>query len=472
MPPSRHGRHRTGHGIPPSVRTSPTRSGLGRLKPTRSTDDGVAFLTVYLILALLVPSSLRVGALGAAGSPAMLWALVGLLSWVSSRLSHKVPLIWNLGIVPTAMGIFVGAVTVSYIHSMLRGVPDLEGSTADTGLLRVVAWAGIVLLAHDGIDSWDRFLVLMRRMVILGAILGMLGVAQFVTGQSLIGWISVPGLSPGDIPTGIQERGGFVRAAGTAIHPLEYGVAQCLILPVALSLAFYDRQWRPAVRWLCVASIFLATALSVSRSALIGLGFVVVIMILGWPRRYRIVSLVGVGATAVVIYLMVPGLGGTVLRTFSDVGRDSSTTSRTDAAAEAQQVIAHAPYFGRGFGTFLPEYVIFDNQHLLSLVEVGVMGTLALALLFCSALYCARVGRRNAGSGLSRDFGQAFTAAITSTVVLLAFFDGLSFPMVGNVLFLVLGLSALYYRLTKEDDSVSVEANTALVLRDNAGDIG
>nr|WP_228393314.1 hypothetical protein [Ornithinicoccus hortensis] len=100
------------------------------------------------------------------------------------------------------------------------------------------------------------------------------------------------------------------------------------------------------------------------------------------------------------------------------------------------------------------------------------MGTLALALLFCSALYCARVGRRNAGSGLSRDFGQAFTAAITSTVVLLAFFDGLSFPMVGNVLFLVLGLSALYYRLTKEDDSVSVEANTALVLRDNAGDIG
>ena len=56
-------------------------------------------------------------------------------------------------------------------------------------------------------------------------------------------------------------------------------------------------------------------------------------------------------------------------------GTDQSSKSRTNAYSEAVPYIAHHPWFGQGFGTFLPKtYFFVDNQYLTSLLEIGFVG--------------------------------------------------------------------------------------------------
>jgi hypothetical protein len=143
--------------------------------------DAVTVLTVYIELLLAVPSSLTISSLGSAGRPASLWALAVALWWVASRIQRVTPSrtgrLWvNIGIY-----LFVGIVLVSYASALLRGLPPEEVSPADSALLRVVGWAGIALVASEGIDDPQRFRSLLRRR-------GRGGPLQGGHGRGRVGW--------------------------------------------------------------------------------------------------------------------------------------------------------------------------------------------------------------------------------------------------------------------------------------------
>jgi hypothetical protein len=417
-------------------------------RPPRDVPDAVTFLTIYLVLLYAVPSGLRITALGTLGSPALLWSLCGLLLWVGGRIHRRRPLTWRLGLVPSAMLMFTIAVAMSYVVAMGRGTPPAEGETADSGLVRVLAWAGVLLVAHDGIRSWDRLLLLLRRFALAGGLLGLLGLAQFVTGSTLLDWVSVPGMT-NDSAVQVHGRGSFTRASGTAYHPLEFSLVLCMTLPFALSLAMLDRSRSWAVRWAVVGTTMSTIALSTSRSAILVLGIVLVLMVLGWPRGLRLLSAIGVGVVSVAVYLFVPGMGGLVLGLFTTIHVDPSTRSRVEVYDMAFHVVSGAPLLGRGFSTFVPHYLILDNQLLLLLVEVGLLGTLAFLLVSVAGMVAALRARSLVTDPLQRDIGQAMAVSITACLVTLAFFDGLAFPMVGGSLFLVLGLAGAYARVTR-----------------------
>ena len=68
------------------------------------------------------------------------------------------------------------------------------------------------------------------------------------------------------------------------------------------------------------------------------------------------------------------------------MGTDDSVQGRTHDYGNAFEEIAKHLWLGRGLGTwYAPKHQVFDNQYLLSLVEVGVLGMVAFMGIFSLA---------------------------------------------------------------------------------------
>ncbi|MCU1507392.1 MAG: hypothetical protein JWP05_2361 [Microbacteriaceae bacterium] len=421
----------------------------GEVRPRPAGIDAVTVLTVYLVLLLAVPSSYAISALGSAGKPAALWALGAALWWAASRVQRFVPSRSDARAVKIGIFAFGGAVLVSYAVAMLRGLSPDEVSPADGSILRLVGWLGIALVASDGIDDRDRFRTLLRRVVIAGTLMAILGLLQFVTGQSLLDWVSIPGFSS-DVSglAGVQSRGGFVRASGTAIHPLEYGTVLCVAFPIAVALAIEDHARPTLPRWLPVFVIGAASMLAVSRSTLVGLAAGVALLVPGWSRGVKVGFAIVSALTVAAVGVLVPGMVGTLRGLVRGIGGDASTGSRIAGVDSMTEMLARFPVSGKGFGTFLPAYHILDNQYLLLTIETGILGLTAFLALIGCAIWSAWKARRITTDPLDRSLVQSVLASTVAAAVLLAFFDGFSFPMSAGLMFLLIGLCGGSLRLS------------------------
>lgn len=405
--------------------------------------NATMMLTVYLVLLIGIPSNLSISALGAYGRPQLLWGLLLLLWWLFTRLQRFLD-VGHHGTQPirVALGAFVVVVLLGFARAMMAGQPADQVSPAVSALIRLASWCGVVLVALDGVRTMTEVMTLARRIVLACSLLAVLGIAQFLTGQPLIDFLnSVPGFTGS--AGGIDARGMFVRSSGTATHPLEYGTALSVAVPLAIALAVWRRgPTIPAQRrwWLAVAVIALASLLAVSRSALIGLALSLAFVIPALPKAYRILVVAGGAVLASAAVVLVPGLFGTVLGMFTAVGDDPSSVSRQVGIAMAPAFMAPSPLLGVGFGTWLPRYYIFDNMWLGIAVETGILGAIALMALFLAAAGSAvGAGRMSASEDLVL-FGRAFAASVLTAGVLFAFFDGFSFPIAAGLAFLLIGL--------------------------------
>jgi O-antigen ligase len=241
---------------------------------------------------------------------------------------------------------------------------------------------------------------------------------------------------------------------GTAIHPIEFGAIVGMLMPLmivyGLGLGVKRHGLRAFAAWLPTVAGAMAIALSSSRSALIGLVVGVVGLLPVMTRAQRLLALLAAALMAAFVFLAVPGMVGTVLGLFTGVSNDPSVASRVESYAIALAYISRAPILGRGMGTFLPRYRIFDNQYLLTIVETGFVGLAALILLSLSALVpAARMVLRAPASSPQRLLGGGLGASCLVGTVCLAFFDGFSFPMMPGLWLVVMGLAGAGYRLTR-----------------------
>lgn len=418
--------------------------------------DAVTVLTVFLVLLIGLPTDLRLATLGGAGVPAFMLAMAMGLWWCWSQV-HRRRTLPDVGGHPVrrAAFVFLGLVLASYVAAMERALPRVEASQADIGVLRVLIMLSILLVAHDGIRSMVRMQVLLRRFVWLCTALALLGLLQFVSSRSLIDWISIPGFSRAQSFSGIGSRNGFIRAAGTAMNPLEYGTALSIAFPIALTLALYRRDLRLWSRWVPTAMMGAALLVSGSRSSLLGLAVGFVVLFFFWGARIRLwMSLAGLGAIVAVI-LVVPGLLGTMRYLFTNTANDTSVQSRSGSYELVGQFVAHAPIFGRGFGTYLPEYRILDNAYLSMVIDIGTAGLIAYIVLVFAAVLAVLISRQSirhrpgTNTELDRAVGSALIASLAAAVVLTAFFDAFAFPMSAGTIFLTIGLCGAYRRLLR-----------------------
>ena len=418
--------------------------------------DAVFVLSAYVTLLYVVPSDRTITPLGAAGSPAVLFGVLCGVWWAWYQLSRtEATRDGSHRPVRTALFVFMAAVVASYVVAMLSPHSAVEINAADIGILRVLSFAGVLLIASDGIRDRDRFLTFLRRLVLAGSLFASLGLLQFVTKQSFVSSIPLPGFTTTQDFSAVQDRSGFARAAATATNPLEYAFVLSMILPIALTLAFDDSSRSAVRRWTPAILIIGALGLSGSRSAVVGLAIGLIVLFPSWSARARrwSIAIAAVGIAA--IYVLVPGMIGTVRYLFLNLGQDSSSASRTGSYDVASGFIERSPVFGRGFGTFLPQYRILDNQFLLTAIELGIVGLAALLGLMVIAIVTAWRARSRQSIRLRRQLGLALVSSIVAGAVMTAFFDDFSFRMSGGTLFLVLGLCGAYWRLEGQRAPVS-----------------
>ncbi|MET1015373.1 MAG: O-antigen ligase family protein, partial [Leifsonia flava] len=391
-------------------------------------------LTVYLVLLLAIPSGVTITALGTLGRPSLIWGLILAVWWAVSQLQAGPADVRPLSQpVRLAFAAFSVVALLSFAAAMLRGQPDDQLSPAITALIRLISWAGVLLVAVDGIRTKNDLAAMVRRIGIGAGLLAALGLLQAVTGRALVDFFgSLPGLS---MAGGLGERAGVIRSSGTAIHPLEYATALNAALPLviaaAISLGFRCPPTRQGMLWwLPVGLISISSLVAVSRSAIIGFVVAAVAMIPAIPRRYLPIVLGAGSIVAFVVLAAMPGLWSTTVELFVGAGDDPSTQSRTSGMERVPGFMSASPLIGSGYGIFLPRYYIFDNQWVLLAVELGILGILGFAGLFVSGIWSARRAKLATDPAI-RLLGHALAASMFTVAVLFAFFDGLSFPIAG-----------------------------------------
>ncbi len=173
------------------------------------------------------------------------------------------------------------------------------------------------------------------------------------------------------------------------------------------------------------------------------------VMVLGWPRAWRIRALWIAPLAVVGLRLALPGLLGTIYALFVNLENDPSIDGRTADYIAVSSLWAEHRSFGRGLFTFLPQYFrILDNQYLMLLMEVGLVGLCLFVVAFLIGLLDAIGANRRAASHEHRHAALAIAAGIVGILVSFATFDTMALPMSAGLLFLLLGLAGAAWRLS------------------------
>ena len=417
-------------------------SASGDVKPPA---DARGLLVFFMFLLFMIPARLVIGAMGAPGSPAALFSLGLLIWWLAGQiLDHD----WNSpGRHPIRLMVmvFTVAALASYIVGTIRGLPEIEASGADRGMLSILGWVGLCLVACDGLKSRESIDRLLQILTYLVSFVAFLGIIQFVTHFDISNYITIPGLTANGTLNTTADRSGFLRVSATTSHPIEFGVMVSCIYPLALHYALDDPRASKFVRWLVVAILTIAIPLSVSRSAILGLTVAMIILLISWPSSRRWMALLVTPLILAAMRVTMPGLLGTLFSGFTH--QDDSIKGRTDDYAVIGAYIDRSPFVGTGFGTFIPKTnIILDNQYLGSTVEMGYIGSGILILVMLVGFATARGIVRRAPDPATRSLGVSLSASVLVLAVTFVTFDGLGFPIAAALLFLLLGVTGALWR--------------------------
>lgn len=418
--------------------------------------DAVSFLTVYAILLLCVPSHMTITALGTLGNLSVMWGLMGLAWWAYVKIQGLSPTLRGTAPVKIALSGFFGVVLLSYGLGQIMGIPSENSSWAEASLVRALSWAGVTLIAIDGITQRSRFMVLLRRLVWIGTLVAVLGLAQFATGQALIDTVTLPGFVSEPEYATVFDRSGFTRAAGTAAHPLAYGSMLVMLLPLSLTIASAERQMNIMLRWGPSVILGLAAITSMSRSVLVGLVVGLLLIFPTVPKKYRWLTLdCGLGLM-VIISFTVPGMLSSLRDLFFGSGPESSTASRSDSVGPAVEIALRNPWLGQGLGTFMPTELILDNAFLLMFVELGILGLGSfLTLIYICAWSGITIWTHDPDAHF-KAYSAGLLGAVISGLVNMAFYDALSFSMAAGLTFLIIGLCGAALGLHRQGPELAV----------------
>jgi O-antigen ligase len=442
----RRGRARAGY-VPRRRRARPSERAPRGLLVRRL--DATTILTGYLVLAFFVPSNLALPALGGVGTPANVFALLGLLWYLATWLGGGILPAPGTRLPRVVMCVLAAAVLLSYLADATRDSSHEEVLGADRGLIGLGVWVALVVLASAGIQERSRLETLMRRLVVLGTVVALIGYYDFFAATNIADSIHIPGLQSSTAGISAMDRGSFTRPRSTTAHPLEFGGMLAILVPFAVHQAFdpVRRHAGALRRWAPVAIMAGALPLTVSRTSIIGVFIVILVMVPRWKPQRRWAAIGIVLGSVAGFKVIIPGLIGTITNLFASFlsNSDSSTQARTVKYSAIVPYLSERPWFGRGFGTFTPDLYFFtDNQYMLTLAETGIVGLVALLALFVTGIHQGGAIRRLARTESDRELGQAFLASALVALVISATFDALSFPMYAGMFFLTLGAGGSY----------------------------
>lgn len=436
----------------------PLTSVRGQPAPTSEATrtDIVTLSTIYIVLLFGMSARFVVGGLGAAGTPAITVGLGISALYCLGRLHSSTSLDdqWQ-PIRPTIIA-YVWLMSLSYALAYLRPLTALEITGATREMLRLAAYAGLALSIADAVPSRNRLDTLMRRLVAGGAALALIGLVEFTTGYNLANALRLPGLNNNQEIAAVT-RSFFNRPSATALHPIEFSVVLAALLPIALHFAAFSKGRMARWHWALVIIIAAGIPLSVSRSGIVGLLIGLPFLSLIWPWRWRINGLAATLGFSVIMYSVVPGLLGTIQGLFQNTDDDVSVQARIERIPQFLDFFHEYPVFGHGFGTFsIEDYLLLDNQYMVSLIEVGILGVAAFLAVTFVGVSLARGARHHASDYESRHLGQAIASALLVLIVTAATFDAFFYHIYSSLLFMLLGFSGALWRFCQPSSSNNV----------------
>ncbi|MFD1715628.1 O-antigen ligase family protein [Amnibacterium flavum] len=268
-------------------------------------------------------------------------------------------------------------------------------------------------------------------------------------------------------------RSGGARAFGSAQHPIALGVLLCMLIPLAIYQARHAEwpQKNKKLFWIvCAALMGVGVICTVSRTAYLVLALMALIAII-WRPGF-LYKLVIIGAPmAALASLAAPQAVLSSLRSFLDpksliesqyASAGWTGSGRLADLGPSLTEAARTPWFGTGPGSRIvtgPEAnaFILDNQMLGTLLEGGIVGSIAAILLLVVPTITLLVfARRQVAGSKYRDLGLALAASIAGYFLSLFFFDGFGFLQTLMMFFVLLALGA--WLLTESPTAVADRA--------------
>ena len=417
----------------------------------------LGLLTCYLFLLMAIPADLVFGPLGAAGGPATIFALLVLVIYLGMWLRPGSSLYRGRQPIRQVGILFTCSIVASYAWANRHLLPVLEKNAADRGLIFVLGWLGILLMAADGIESGAVLRTILRRQVFGATAVALIGIGEFASGIVVTNYVKIPGLQLQQNVTDLMVRGGLSRVYSTTSQPIEFGAVIVMTLPFALHQARFAPPDKRIGRWLQVGILGLAAPLSVSRSSILALLMVAIVLLPTWPRKERHVAYALMASAFAAFLVFVPSLITTLSGLVVNIGSDPSAQSRTKAIAMSWSYISQNPWLGRGFFTFQPDtYFFIDDQYLMSLIVTGVVGLLALIMIFAAGWLIARSARRMTTDAEGRHLAQCLAASVAVAAISFSNYDALSFPMASGLTFLLLGCCGAFWRFAREGQAAGL----------------
>jgi hypothetical protein len=344
----------------------------------------------------------------------------------------------------------------SYIVMDRAQLTGIQIAAADRKLIQLAVISGVVLVAAEWLRSLDDVMRVVRVLCWGGAVSGFVSVLQFWLSFDLSQYLrEIPGFVVNHANPAIWARGSLNRVQGTGITPIEFGVVMGMLTPLAVWLGLHDRDKSNFKRWAPLGLIVLGVATSVSRSAILSVVVAFAVLVVLLPPIPRLAALCVVPVAVAGLFVSAHGLMGTFASFFSasKTANDDSIYYRTHDYPVAEQEWQEAPVFGHGPGTWIPAQPIdiFDNEYLNSLVELGLLGVIALlAFVLVPAIVALTARRRSTDPELrllcAALAGAGFAAAAGSVT-----FDSMSFPLFVNVYALLVGLAGACWHLARSE---------------------
>jgi hypothetical protein len=415
--------------------------------------QAVVYLQVYALVLMIVPSDNVIDAIGGSAHLAGLIGLGGFVWWLASALFRiHDPRQYPSPIRLSFLVLWIASLA-SYLAMALVKPELIEVNGADRWIMEIACWTGVGLIAMEGLNSLADFKRVLRALAIGGAICGGIAAIQFWLNLDLAQYLrSIPGFTRNYDYGGISDRDSLSRVAGTAIHPIELGVVASVLMPISVCSAMLERGRSTLSRWLPVMLVAVAIPASVSRSAILTVAISMGIYVICMRPLPRAVALLIAPLTAAAVFMSAPGLIGTMREYIFAGSNDSSIAARQSDYPLVERLVAQHPWFGTGGGTYLPTdpFDILDNQYLKMMIELGLVGTVAVTIgYFIFPAVLAFVARKRARTDELRDLGAALGSAGTVAILCAATFDSLTFPQFAGLQALIVGMIGAYWRLIR-----------------------
>lgn len=410
--------------------------------------DAVSLLTLFVFALFAVPVSYRLGPAGALAVPIGVGCLA---CWLRHRAAPRTRLDPAFQPVRAATLVLLWLFTLSFAVTFNRITTPLEIGSAERYLVIATAQSGVTLVAADMIGNRARLDTILRRIVLGATFMAVIGGIQFLADRDYSSLLVPPGMSVGSSHREVIElRSDFRRVAGTADHPIEFGVVLAMVLPLALHYACVTRGRAARVwAWAQVAVIGAAIPTSISRSAVLSFAIGITTFLTVRGRRGILHGLPVLALFIFILHEMFPGLLEEIVSLFLGAGKDPSVAGRTEDYAAVWELILQRPFLGLGIGTFTPQqYFFLDNQLLGSVLETGILGTVVLLGWLAVGLSVSRGARNRARAARDRELGQALVASILAGFASFFTFDALGFAIFSGLLFLLVGCAGALWRMT------------------------